>query len=698
MAGLARLVPPYFCFYRKWFSMNIWIPRRSAMVLVLAVAAVASARAAEDNPFDAPVLNIRPRVFLRCDNFEGLTVEKLRRAAGQSDLAPFREKWKATPSGRALLWMIDGKPEDLAAAVAGLRRMDASAGHSWSDRGLSLMELAAQFDWLYGELDEATRKAAIAKIERAADDAVAHIRGGQAPYYYSRTPGALAGMTVAGIALSGVSPKADTYLGLLRTWGVPDYFKACQSVDGAATGATYTFFYTYRDLPSLCAAWWSATGKNPNPWIRANQGDWLDGIVRFYLWYMRPGFAFTDINDQSRDMWGTHDQFCLGLDAASYVTRNGHGRAWSGRWLGRFGPALYHSEYAANAMFRDATLAPQPLTDLPQAALFGRESCGYGFFRSSWPADGQPDTATHVFFRCGNPLDVHGGIAAGEFQVFKYAPLAGRSGHYGNYDASPDQYHRNCISTNGVLFTDPAAPDDRGDQNTRRGLKTDVKTWAEWIAVRERSGLDVARITDWQVSAGQSRCRADLTRTNPEGKCKQWTREFVWLAREHLIVLDVIETARPEIRRQWQLHSATVPEIGQRLVTIVNRPPAKPWADPALQPKNAEGRLFCRTLAPREYTLVLHSAGKAEAFSPAGRSLGPTAGNPYHLKYGQNVVQIDPGRKSARTVFLHVLTAVDGGETTPPAASCRVVRPGRIEVAIGGATTALGVPEWFGRE
>ena len=121
-------------------------------------------------------------------------------------------------------------------------------------------------------------------------------------------------------------------------------------------------------------------------------------------------------------------------------------------------PRSITPEYAHNLIFRDTTLAPKPLTELPLAELFGRESCGYGFFRSEWPKEDEPDAATHVFFRCGDPLDVHGGVAAGEFQVFKHAPLAARSGRYASYDSPPDQYHRNCISTNVVLFTDPAVP------------------------------------------------------------------------------------------------------------------------------------------------------------------------------------------------------------------------------------------------
>jgi len=501
---------------------------------------------------------------------------------------------------------------------------------------------------------------------------------------------------------SATRPKATSrrsassaYQQTFRQFGPDEYFKAYQWVDGAATGATYTLYYTYVDLPSICAAWWSATDRNPADWIRTQQGDWLEGIVRFYLWYMRPGFAFTDVNDQYRGNWQTHDQFCQGLDIASYVTRNGYGRTWSRRWAGRFGPALYHPEYGHNLIFRDTALAAKPLTDLPLAALFGRESCGYGFFRSAWPEEGQPDDATHVFFRLGDPMNVHGGVAAGEFQVFKHAPLAARSGRYASYDSPADQYHRNCISANVVLFTDPAVPDDRGDQHSRRGLKTDHATWDQWLEIRGRNGLDVARITDWQVRPGEARCRAELT--NPEDKCKRWIREFVWLAGKHLVVLDIIETAKPQIRRQWQLHSARRPEMGDRLLTLTNEAPEVNWTDPALKPRTREGRLFCRTLIPHDYRLILHSDGKAEAFDPAGRPLGAVDGNSYHRNYGQHVVQIDPERDVAETVFLHVLTATDAEQRTPPRASYRISGPGRIELTVEEASTTLAVPEQFTR-
>jgi hypothetical protein len=661
-------------------------------ILLIYFLMTTSVQAEEANPFDAEVLEVRPRIFLRKELFEGLTMEKLRSRLNEPELEHARQYWHSSPLGRALLWKLDGDKEDLDAAIADLKNMDAARG-TWSDRGMKLVQLATLFDWLYEDLDDVTRRATIEKIEHASDAATKHVRNGEAPFFYSRTPSALAGLCVAGLALSGVSEKAEGYLRTFREFGVEEYFKAYDWVDGAATGATYTLFYTYTALPSICAAWWSATDHNPSEWIRTEQGDWLEGMVRFYLWYMRPGFAFTHINDQFRGDWQSHDQFCQGLDIAVYVTRNGYGRAWSERWFGRFGRSLYHPAYAHHLIFRDPTISSRPLVDLPRAELFGRDSCGYGFFRSEWPEDGEPDEATHVFFRCGDPMNVHGGVAAGEFQVFKYAPLASRGGRYADYDSPADQYHRNCISANVVLFTDPGIPDDRGDQHARRGLKSDQATWAQWMRVRERNELDVARILDWQVGPNEARCRADLTQAVPESKCRLWIREFVWLADKHLVVLDIVETTSPEIRRQWQIHLPSRPDLGDRVLAVTHRPPKQRWFDPSLQPENPEARLFCRTILPRDYTVILHGDRKAASYDTTGNPLDATEGNPYHRKYGQDIAMIDPGHPGTRTLFLHVLTAAPISETIPPDITYSEIEQGKMELTIEEATTILDVPQ-----
>ncbi len=668
----------------------------AAVLLVTAAIDVQSVYAAsmQDDPFDAPILNVRPRVFLRRGPFEGLTVAKLCGAAEHPEYTHIRAKWTRRPLGQALEWMITKDRQHLTAAIAGLKKLQVT-GSSWTYKGERLVKLATGFDWLYDEFDSTTRADLIARIEKAADSAVEHVRNGRAPFFYTRTPGALTGLAVSGIALHGVSDKADGYLDIFRRFGVNEYFKAYQWVEGTATGATYTLDYTFVDLPQICAAWWSATGKNPTQWIRDNQGGWLDRIVRFYLWYMRPGFAFTDINDQYRNIWSSHDQFCQGLDLASYVTRDRHGRSWAQRWTGRFGGALYHTEYAHNFIFRDMNLRPAPLTDLPRAELFGRDSCGYGFFRSHWPVPGKPDDATHVFFRCGDPMDVHGGVAAGEFQIFKYAPLAARSGRYGSYDSPADQYHRNCISANVVLFTDSNDPNDRGDQNSRRGLKSDHATWEQWLAIRDRYGLDVAHILDWRVAKGEARCRADLTATNPRDKCRSWIREFVWLANKHLIVLDIVETASSDTTVQWQLHCASPPQIGDHQITVDNRPPERSWADPTLRPESEQARLFCQTLSPQNYTLLLNADGKTQTFHSDGRSRGLCSGSRYHRDFGADVVQIDPGNELRQTVFLNVLTATDKDGSGPPTIKVRAPRSGELELRVSDARTTLTVPEWF---
>ena len=81
------------------------VSHRTALVCwcVICGAAVSSAagKGRFENPFDAPVLDVRPRVFIRGDAFDGLTVAKLRRAARQPEFSAVQRKWQRKPLGPA---------------------------------------------------------------------------------------------------------------------------------------------------------------------------------------------------------------------------------------------------------------------------------------------------------------------------------------------------------------------------------------------------------------------------------------------------------------------------------------------------------------------------------------------------------------------------------------------------------------------
>jgi hypothetical protein len=135
--------------------------------------------------------------------------------------------------------------------------------------------------------------------------------------------------------------------------------------------------------------------------------------------------------------------------------------------------------------------------------------------------------------------------------------------------------------------------------------------------------------------------------------------------------------------------------------------PELAWTVPQLRPAGRRARLFVRTLLPKGYTAILHgnvrdatrpdgSASEAErgaqAYGPDGESRGPVPPDRYHLQYGKSVLQIDPGTNGTRTVFLHVLTAVDAAEESPPETSWRRLGPQRIEVTVEGKAAVLDLP------
>ncbi|MFW6114493.1 MAG: hypothetical protein ACOC7K_02005 [bacterium] len=86
----------------------------------------------------------------------------------------------------------------------------------------------------------------------------------------------------------------------------------------------------------------------------------------------------------------------------------------------------------------------------------------------------------------------------------------------------------------------------------------------------------------------------------------------------------------------------------------INRPVVRErflsWAEPRLEPADKQALLFCQTVLPREFSVMVHSEGKAEAFDADGTARGAVQGNAYHKKFGGHVVQVDPAARDTRTL------------------------------------------------
>lgn len=632
--------------------MVVWL----VMVGILGSVAVAE-------PLTTRVISERPRIWLRSSDWEGPTIAKIKANLNRPE---FKARWSMLPvsrAGKALKYLLTQNEKDLEAALKAMKNLSFGSD-SPSYRGIQVAQAAAAYDWLYDEMDQATRAAARAELERQGLSFIQFCKNGSSPFYYSRYPGALLGLVTVGLALKGDSPKADEMLDFFRTWGVNEYFRAMAWIDGAAVGGNYTYMHTYQAISHIVAGWWSGTGENLVEWARVNQNDWLNKLLLFELWAILPDNRFY----KTGDMWGAtayfaRQEYQLPLDILTRVTRSGPGRTKQVLMNQSFGAYNYHGTTAFDFfIFQDPTIAAKPLSELPTVAMWGKDSVGYVFFRAGWA----PDDAV-VFFRGGGVMNVHGHADIGNFQIWKRVPLAIKSGAYGKYGSKQHQYAWSAMGANTVVFTT-----DEKDWAQQQGLearKWNNDTFADWMALRQRKNMDTGRIVAYDPTPDLARVRADLTRTSPPEKIKRWMRELVWVDNAHLVVADIIELATPDIQARWLLHALGEPEVKDGLTTINADPvPVFDWI-----PKKG-AKLFCQTLLPTAAVIEKVGGPGKECYIAGVNAIGKVDDKSnFMMQLGRWRVEVLPGERGTKHVFLHVLTPVEQTVAAPPRASAALV-------------------------
>jgi len=605
----------------------------------------------------------RPRLFVRPAEWAGgPSVAQLRERVTRS---PFKERvhlLRTTIANLAMKWLIEG---DEGAAREALKKM-----RNWnrtkvidSEDGVQLIDLALGYDWLatWSGFSDADKRSVETKMVRLAEAMREHLAGQGAHIFHTRMYSWCAGVGVAGLAVHDTHPAGrDLFL------FAKDYYEQrlmpARRLQGGAVHNGFLYAMNYMMFPTLqfLKAAKSAADidyfHTPDP----ADSDWLRAIPSFLIYGTRPDLTTVKYADLTSNTPAKH--FRLGLDILAAEYRNGHAAELARRISERYKTSGYHAEWIyLFLVFHDPTVAPKPFDDLPTFRLFSRDGLGHAFFRSDWSKDG-----TLVHFRCGDYFGNHGHFDQGGFTIFKREPLALMTGFYDFSSRHRLHWYKQAISTNTVIFSDPADTTDEGRQ--RNIHYQEAGTLDDYLLRRyvepfvETGGILAADDPAWASSTAKAfhSVSADVTPAWDAKKVKRHRRHLAFVDGTYLVVVDETETTSPAIRARWLLHTRIKPAL-EGEVWAVRHPETVLFVQPVL-PARTKVTLIGGPGRECEVNGVNYSYLSAPKYV---RYHKPKPGAKPRPGLGLWRMEIESAEPAAKRLFVTVLTATESFR--PPA-------------------------------
>ncbi len=571
------------------------------------------------------------------------------------------DQLRATPQGKALHWHYTGDEASARACRDVLLAAEVDDGYGLAATGPVLF-LPLAYDWLapWDGLADADRRAIEEKILATGRLCRDFLDGDGDHVFHTSAPRALMGAGLAGLVLEGHHPEGAELVRFARRYLRDVYAPAMEHLDGAAVaGMSYGVAEGFAPLLWLLRGLETARGEalwDRFPWLERRLAYLIDATLpdqTFVRWGDIVGGGRASTRDEVRPV--------VDALARAYASEPGWALsdAIAARWSGRRG---YHPAVLWAAPFHRPPADRKPPAEppaLPLAALYGRESVGQAFFRSSRGPD-----ATVAFWKCGDYYDDHGHFDQGSFTIYRRGHLALDAFAYGGFrEPHRVDWGRHTIAHNVLLFGDE---DIAGGQRVASGQTS--QDLADHLRKKARKGFEAGEIVAWRIEDDFVHAAGELGPAYDGEIVDRFRRELVWLDGRHLIVLDRVRARR---RARFLLHASVAPEIEGDRATITT--------DASV--------LHVRSVLPERPTLTPvrgwradgkdHPPGKlAEFHVPGGHRLEVAATGPA------------PDGKVRDEVFLHVLTAADPGEAAPE------VR------GVSGAAPAVVVDGWrvtFGR-
>jgi len=494
-----------------------------------------------------------PRLFFRSQDWgpRGLTLEMLKERARRPGAESILAKLDGSLPNLAMRSLLTNDEKATLEAVERLKE-PVSFNGTTSD-GILVGQRAMAFDWLYHHplFTDEEKTIAAGHIAEGARRLIRQ-QESEAHIFHTRMYGWAMGIALAGLAVHGDHPQAESFIRFGGAYFKEKLFPARRLQDGSVHnsfgyGRKYTMWLTSHFI----SCWYSATGENLWEDIQDRQGDWARKEILFNIYGRYPDGTYLRFGD-SYSLLSDHYTF-RAISERTRAYRDPVGAGFLKLLIAENeGKVVEKPTAYIYFLFYDPDAPGVSHTTLPTKVLFSPKGTGMVIWKSGWDHNG-----TTVLFKCGNYFGNHGHFDQGHLDIYRGAPLLIDSGSYLTF-AGPFrmEYWRKTVAHNTILVMDPAVADDDGCQRIFHSQSDSSIT--QYLGNTQSETGD---ILEYKVEPGLAYVAGEITAAYPEDRVRRVTRELAFVDDRYLVVLDRIVTRRPELVPRVLWHCPVLPTI-----------------------------------------------------------------------------------------------------------------------------------------
>ncbi|MEW6357401.1 MAG: heparinase II/III family protein [Planctomycetota bacterium] len=599
--------------------------------------------------------------------------------------APIKE-WGPEAAQTAFVYLMTGERKYLEKAKKMLKVSVATYHKCYECRravawySTSRICALAAYDWLYNDLTPEERKEIGGGLLKHIDDVqpgkdkpkIFRLNGSDhtTGFYGVRNLVWFAGLAAHNDGINDDLALNFLKLGYKYNQDLFNYRKMCAGDDGGL--ASGTVGYSMGAYPwSQCNflhTWLSATGENVAP-------EWphLAYFPNWIIWNWIPAedkakeFGWGDTTHYTNDL-GTYRVYEHMAQVMHFYGKSHPDCAAVAATLCKITPvkSISSGEWPMLPFILTGMDDAPPPCDPATWKLHARhfETLGQIFMRSGFGPDD-----TYCLYTIGGTVAQHKHFDENNFVIYKKGFLALDTGTRGNEnDFQLRHYYAQTVAHNCVLIHMPGEP-------LAPYWGKEYKDGPEGKLAHGGMNKQVgATVAAFETNDHYTYIAGDATRCYAQEKCVLALRQFVFVMPDYFVICDRVVSTKPEYRKEWLLHTQNEPAIDGS----------------QFRADEGKGRLFCRTLLPKDAKLTkVGEPGKEFWASGMNWEINDAVKEQLRKakeKTGQDALlgnwrmEISPASPRTDDVFLHLIQV--GEQSLPRMCPSKLIEePGKVGVA-----------------